>query len=200
MTWNFDPTAFSFLGLEVRWYGLSYLFGFLVTLHWGHYLLGQTKLKMRKDDYENLIFGLFFSGIIGGRMGEFLFYSPSTFWTNPLEILQVWNGGMSIHGGIIAACLYGFWWARKHQVSFWKLADILVIHLAIGLGGGRLANFINGELVGIPTDQSWGVVFPHVDDLFRHPSQLYEMGKNFVMATILFFLFKEQITLILYFM
>ncbi len=188
MTWNLDPIAFSLFGLDVRWYGLSYVLGFFLVLIIGHKIILRTGLKVSKSDFENLVFGLFFIGIVGGRLGEFLFYAPQTFLEDPLEVFKIWHGGMSIHGGILAAILFGVWWAKKHKISFYCLADSLVIPLAIALGVGRIANFINGELVGIPTDQSWGVIFPHVDDLFRHPSQLYEAGKNFILAGLLMWL------------
>ena len=184
-TWNLDPVALSLFGLDIRWYGIAYLLGFYITLK---YLESNRKKKLptlTKDQLESFIFSTFFIGVLGGRIGEFIFYSPATFFTDPLEILKIWHGGMSIHGGFLAALLWGFFWTRKNKISFWILADIIVIPLAIALVLGRAANFINGELVGIPTDQTWGVIFPHVDNLLRHPSQLYEVVKNLTIAAIL---------------
>jgi len=190
-TWNLDPIAFSILGLEVRWYGLVYIFGFFLTSFLGEKILRKTHPNLKKSDFENAIFGIFFAGILGGRLGEFIFYSPATFWENPLEILKIWNGGMSIHGGIIAAVLATAFFAKKTRIPLWNWLDALVIPLAITLIFGRLANFWNGELVGIPTDQSWGVIFPHIDNLLRHPSQLYESAKNLILAVILVEFFRR---------
>jgi len=125
-------------------------------------------------------------------LGFFLFYSPETFSTNVLEIFRVWHGGMSIHGGILGAVLFGLVWAKFYKISALKVFDTLVLPLAIALGLGRIANFMNGELVGIPTNQTWGIIFPHVDNLLRHPSQFYEAGKNFILAIILFSLWHKN--------
>ncbi len=189
MIWDFDPVAFSLLGLPVRWYGISYILGLFLALFIGYRINAKVGLNIAKKDFENLVFGLFICGIIGGRVGEFLFYVPATFWTDPLEILKLWHGGMSIHGGILGALAFGYWWTKKHKISFLQIADVFTIPLAIALIFGRITNFINGELVGMPTDQTWGVVFPHIDELFRHPSQLYEAGKNLVLVAVLSVLF-----------
>lgn len=197
--WDLDPIAFSFLGLDIRWYGLVYIFGFFFSLLFGFKLLKvqqkQNKIlqKITKEDFENLLFGLFFSGLFGGRIGEFLFYSPSTFWTDFFEIFKVWHGGMSIHGGIIGSIFFGIFWTKKHKINFFVLADILVIPLAFTLFLGRIANFLNGELEGVPTEnQNWGVIFPYVDDLFRHPSQLYESSKNLFLFFLLFWFYRKE--------
>ncbi|MDH3324911.1 MAG: prolipoprotein diacylglyceryl transferase [Candidatus Peregrinibacteria bacterium] len=190
--WDIDPVAISILGLDVRWYGLAYVLGFFFALWFGQRHLKTFGLEISKPEFENMVFGVFFSGVLGGRIGEFLFYSPSTFWTNPVEILKVWHGGMSIHGGLLLAVIFLVVFCRKRKIPIFKILDLLVIPLAIALVFGRLANFINGELVGVPTDQTWGVVFPHVDEFLRHPSQLYEVVKNFVLAGILIFCFKKN--------
>lgn len=197
--WNLNPIAFSFLGLDIRWYGLVYIFGFFLSLKLGFKLLesqkkqNKTIQKVTQEDFENLLFGLFFSGLLGGRLGEFIFYSPSTFWIDFWEIFKIWHGGMSIHGGIIGSVLFGIFWSKKHKINFFTLADILVIPLAFTLFLGRIANFLNGELEGVPTEnQNWGVVFPYVDDLFRHPSQLYESGKNLFLFFLLAWLYTKE--------
>lgn len=198
-TWHLDPVAFPVFGLDVRWYGLCYLLGFFLCLHLGYKILKITHQsspimkQVSKNKYEDLIFGAFLFGVLGGRLGEFLFYSPSIFWTNPFEIFKIWHGGMSIHGGILGAVAFLFVWTRKMKTPFLLITDSIAIPLALALGFGRLANFINGELVGIPTDQSWGVIFPHVDELARHPSQLYEMGKNFLLAGVLFWIWEKNL-------
>jgi len=190
MIWDFDPVAFGFLGLEVRWYGLSYILGFFLVLKLGFKLQQKSLSKaLSQEAFENLIIGLFLAGILGGRLGFFLFYLPEIFWIDPLEVFKIWHGGMSIHGGLLGGIAWLWYFARKNKLSLWVITDVLVIPLALALAFGRLANFINGELVGTPTDQTWGMIFPHIDDLYRHPSQLYEMMKNiglFVMLNKLF--------------
>lgn len=187
-TWDLNPVAFSLLGLDVRWYGIAYLLGFFVALHIG-YLLHQkiTSQPLPKKEFENIIFGTFLGGVLGGRIGFFLFYDFQTILESPLELLKIWQGGMSIHGGIIGAVFFLFYWSKKHKHSLLELFDTLVLPLSIALVFGRLANFINGELVGRVTDQTWGVIFPHVDSKLRHPSQLYEMAKNTANTIILWY-------------
>jgi phosphatidylglycerol:prolipoprotein diacylglycerol transferase len=186
MIWDFDPVAFSLFGLDIRWYGLVYAVGFVFAYIWGyriHQSIVQKPLK--KEDYQNIIFYAFVWGVIGGRIGHFLFYTPHVLWEDPFEIFQVWHGGMSIHGGIFGTVLY-LWYAQKHyQRSFFALSDPLVLPLAIILIFGRIANFINGELVGKPTGTDWGVVFPYIDDQLRHPTQLYESGYGVLLSLIL---------------
>lgn len=186
MIWDFDPVAFTILGLPIRWYGLVYILGFLGTLYGGFWI--QKKIlspPFPKSIYEDLVFGAFVSGVLGGRFGHFLFYDIAYFWTDPLEILQVWHGGMSIHGGLLGTTLFLWLWTRRHKRSFLEVADVLVFPLAVTLILGRLANFINGELVGMPTGTDWGVVFPHIDQALRHPTQLYESAKNLVISIVL---------------
>lgn len=195
--WNLDPVAFSILGLPVRWYGLVYVLGFLGSLYWIKQQFPQLKSNaflpstLKWEPFENFLFGLFFAGVVGGRLGIFLFYSPETLLADPLELFRVWNSGMSIHGGLIGSALYALWWCKKNSVSWLSLADILVLPLSLVLAFGRVANFINGELVGKPTDQTWGVVFPHIDELLRHPSQLYEVGKNIVIFLVLWAIWQK---------
>ena len=188
-TWNLNPTLFSFAGLDVRWYGFMYLIGFGLAWYLLPKLLIHRQYEISRENLENLLFGIFFTGVLGGRVGEFLFYNPIIFWTNPIEILQIWHGGMSIHGGILFAAIFTWWWCRKYQYNFWKIADTIIVPLFLALAFGRLANFINGELVGIPTSQSWGVIFPLTDHLARHPSQLYEVAKNLLMFGFLWIAF-----------
>ncbi len=190
--WNFDPVLFSIFGLDIRWYGLAYIAGFFLALFLAPKIAQKNGLGISKIDFENLLFGVFLSGVIGGRLGFFMFYSWETFSTDFLEIFRVWHGGMSIHGGILGTTVFGILWAKFHKIDALKIFDILVLPLAIALGFGRIANFINGELVGIPTDQTWGIVFPHIDNLLRHPSQLYEALKNWFLALIIFFLWQKN--------
>ncbi len=197
-TWNINPVAFSLFGLDVRWYGLAYMAGFLISFLWLRKMWSHfSKTKLSKSNLEDAVFWAFFSGVIGGRLGEFLFFHPEIIWQNPLQIVKIWEGGMSIQGGILFACIALIFWCRKHKVRFWELTDALTIPLSVSLILGRIANFINGELVGRPTNSDWGVIFPHVDNILRHPSQLYESAKNLllviILTTIFFHLKKKNI-------
>lgn len=186
-TWNFDPVALSVMGFEVHWYGLMYLANFFLFLYLGWYLYQHfftTKNPLSWNTFENLIFGGFMAGVLGGRLGYFLFYSPGTFITDPLQVFKVWDGGMSIHGGVLAVIIYGLIWCRFKQQSFIKLVDTFILPLCLALFLGRLANFVNGELVGRVNPAGWGVIFPNVDEAIRYPSQLFEAAKNLLMAAV----------------
>jgi phosphatidylglycerol:prolipoprotein diacylglycerol transferase len=195
--WNLDPIAFSVFGLSVHWYGITYVLDFLIFQYLGWKLIQYIVKNYKKtslsffnqEKFENIVFYGFIFGVLGGRLGYFLFYNLATFWIDPLEIFKVWHGGMSIHGGILAVLIFGYFWTKKNKVKFWEIADVMMIPLAFSLFLGRIANFVNGELVGIKTDQSWGVIFPHIDNFLRHPSQLYESSKNLFLASLLLFFF-----------
>lgn len=190
MIWNFDPVAFSLLGLNVRWYSIVYIVGFFLTVFWGYRIQRKTLLHpLSKDEFENLTFGVFVAGIIGGRLGHFLFFDPTIFVQDFWEIFKIWHGGMAIHGGLLGAVGWVWWWCRKNGHSLLKIADVFMLPLAVTLIFGRLGNFLNGELVGRPTGADWGMIFPHIDNILRHPSQLYEAGKNLIISAILFFFF-----------
>jgi phosphatidylglycerol:prolipoprotein diacylglycerol transferase len=171
---NIDPVIFSVGPLHVRWYGLMYVLGFTAS-----YLLVQAQLKRfsfpeLQKHFENLNLFLILSVIVGGRLGYVLFYNFSYYLAHPLEIPATWSGGMSFHGACLAVFLTGWAFCRKNGIDFWKSADLYAVTLPIGLGLGRIGNFINGELFGRVTDVPWGMVFPGGGPLPRHPSQLYE--------------------------
>jgi len=192
--WDLNPVALSLMGLEVRWYGLSYLAGYFLAVYLGWWLwqnFQNHQPKITKAALENFIFSTFIVGVISARVGLFLFYYPEIFLSDPLQILQVWQGGMSIHGGLLGATLWGLWQCYQKNWPPLQLSDTFMLPLAIGLFFGRLANFINGELYGRVTDQTWGVVFPHIDALLRHPSQIYEAGKNLILALIIYYLIRR---------
>ncbi len=197
-TWNFDPVAFSFIGFEVYWYGLMYLANYFLFTYFGWWLF-QKSFKNRASinwkTWENLVFGGFVSGVLGGRIGFMLFYNLDTLLTNPLSFFRVWEGGMSIHGGVIGAIVFGLLWCRYKQESFLKLVDVFIIPLCLALLIGRMANFVNGELYGRVNPAGWGVIFPHVDQAVRYPSQLFEATKNGLMALVFFGLIWKNINL-----
>jgi phosphatidylglycerol:prolipoprotein diacylglycerol transferase len=178
-THNLNPVLFHIWGpLAVRWYGLAYLLGFL-----GGYLI---LLRMSKrgefavppQELSTFMVNLAIYGVfLGGRLGYVLLYAWDTFIHDPLFLFRVWEGGMASHGGMIGVILVILWTAWKKKISFWNITDGLALVAPIGLFFGRIANFVNGELWGRPTDVQWAVIFPQADDLTptpRHPSQLYE--------------------------
>lgn len=171
---NIDPVFFRLGRLEFRWYGLMYILGFMA----GYFIvLGgvkRKKLALSKDDVADLIFVLALGVILGGRLGYVLFYNFAYYAAHPLHILFINEGGMSFHGGLLGITLAGLYFARKKKLRFFLLADLCTLAVPIGLGLGRIGNFLNGELYGRVTDLPWGMVFPGGGVLPRHPSQLYE--------------------------
>jgi len=185
---NIDPVLIRLGFLEIRYYSLVYIIGFLLAYYVLWNAAKSKKVKnLTKDAVENFMIYLILGSIIGGRLGHFIFYNPSIFWTNPLEILFIWHGGISFHGGIIGAVIGTFLFKKKHKVAFYDLADLLMIPFAFTLFLGRIANFINGELWGTVTNVKWCVQFPDVEGC-RHPSQLYEAAKNLVISGVLWFM------------
>ena len=169
---NFDPVAIQILSIEIRWYSLAYIFGIVAgwILSKKIFLLNQ-EIKEKFDDYITyLIIGI----IIGGRLGYVLFYNLSYYLDNPLDIFKIWQGGMSFHGGLIGVIIFSYIFAKKNDQNPFEYLDIVSIVAPIGIFFGRIANFINSELYGHETNLPWSVKFIQIDNLNRHPSQLYE--------------------------
>jgi phosphatidylglycerol:prolipoprotein diacylglycerol transferase len=215
---NISPEIFRIGPIAIRWYGLMYAIGFASSYLLVKYQMqkkgqgsrgkgqedkGQgAKGKGRKDRstvveypqgfldslYTYLVLGL----LIGARLGYVLFYDLASYAKNPLEIFAVWHGGMSFHGGAIGCLAAGYLCCRKYRVDFWRAADLVVVTTPIGLGMGRLGNFINGELYGRVTDVPWAMIFPTGGPLPRHPSQLYEFALEGVALFVLFWFLKER--------
>ncbi|TBR40155.1 MULTISPECIES: prolipoprotein diacylglyceryl transferase [Dyella] len=185
---DIPKVAFSLGPIQVHWYGLMYLGGFL-----GGWLLAelrrrQGRLPVTRDALGDLCFYVMMGVIVGGRVGYMLFYTDINWiWTNPLALFRVWDGGMSFHGGLLGVLAAIAWWSRRQQVHFFDTVDFIAPLIPIGLGLGRLGNFINGELWGKPSSVPWAMIFPDAPDrLPRHPSQLYEMLlEGVVMFTVL---------------
>ena len=169
---NFDPVAFNLFAIEIRWYSLAYIFGILFGWIYTKKLLikDQNIIKVFDDFVTYLIIGI----ILGGRLGYILFYNIKYYLNNLLEIFFIWEGGMSFHGGLIGVIISTYIFGKKYEINKFVLLDYISITAPIGIFLGRLANFINGELVGKMTNVSWGVIFPNIDNNFRHPSQIYE--------------------------
>ncbi len=187
-----DPVLFQLGPLKVHWYGLMYLIGF--ALAWW--------LALRRGKYSNPIFTeaqisdiIFYSAIgvvVGGRLGYVLFYNLPTYIDTPSLIFQVWKGGMSFHGGFIGVLIAMWLYAGKINVRFFELTDFIAPLVPLGLLAGRIGNFINGELWGRPTDLPWGMIFPHVDNIPRHPSQLYQALLEGLVLFIILWVFSKR--------
>jgi phosphatidylglycerol---prolipoprotein diacylglyceryl transferase len=178
----FDPVLVSIGPLAIRWYALAYIFGILLGWLYARSLIRKDhlwsggKAPLTVTDFDDFIVWVTLGIILGGRAGYVLFYNPSFFFAHPAEILQLWNGGMSFHGGFTGCVIAVVLFAWRRNIPFLSLGDITCAVGPIGLFLGRLANFINGELWGRPTDVPWAMMFPNGGPVPRHPSQLYEAG------------------------
>ena len=192
---DISPTIFSLGPFQIRWYGLLYIISFIIGYIFIKKAYKQRNIEISKEDYDNLLFNVMLGVIIGGRIGYILFYNFSYYLHNPLKVFAFWEGGMSFHGGALGVIVAGLLFCKKHKFSFYKLADPAMFLVAIGLGLGRLGNFINGELYGRPTTVAWAMKFP--DDPFgvpRHPSQLYEFFlEGIILSAICFYLYKKNL-------
>ena len=169
-----SPVALSIGPLDIRWYSLAYLFGILIA--WYLILKNNKKydLGFEKIHIEDLAFYITLGIILGGRMGYAIFYGGTEMWLKPWRLLEIWKGGMSFHGGIAGVIAAVWLYAKKYKFAFLKITDIVALYTPIGLFLGRIANFINDELWGRPTDLPWAVRFPNGGFIPRHPSQIYE--------------------------
>lgn len=173
---QFDPVAISLGPVAVHWYGLMYLLSF--ALGWGA-AVWRTRLAhvdWTREEVADFLFYVVLGVIVGGRVGYMLFYQPQVLVERPLELFYIWHGGMSFHGGMLGVIAAAAWFGRKRGRGFFDVADFLAPMIPIGLFFGRVANFVNAELVGRVTDVPWAMVYPQVDLAPRHPSQLYEAG------------------------
>ena len=187
---NIDPVAIQFSSIEIRWYSLAYIVGIL--LGWvlsKQIFISNRELKYKFDDYVTyLILGI----IIGGRLGYVLFYNFTYYYNNLIDIFKIWQGGMSFHGGLLGVIIVSIWFAKKNNDNPFIYLDIVSIVAPIGIFFGRVANFINSELYGFETNLPWAVKFVRVDNLFRHPSQLYEaLFEGLVLFTIMLYFRKK---------
>lgn len=171
---NLNPILLKLGPIRLSWYGLMYVIGFLASYLLVRYQIKRKDFGITKPEVENLYFYLILALIIGARLGYILFYDLMAYLRTPLEIFAVWHGGMSFHGGLIGLLLVTLLFSWKNKKSLWKIADLFIVSAPIGLGLGRIGNFINGELYGRVTQVPWGMIFPHGGPLPRHPSQLYE--------------------------
>jgi phosphatidylglycerol:prolipoprotein diacylglycerol transferase len=182
-----------FFGLTIYWYGLLYVAAWGVGALLLHRLLRYRQLLLTKDQRHSLLLAVMAGVLIGGRLGYILGYEPIYFWQHPGEILAVWQGGMSSHGGFLGVAVALWLCARYYKISLLALADVVVVPAALGLALGRLGNFINQELYGIPTSLPWGIFIPGVEGM-RHPVQLYAAVKNIVIAVVCYWLLRQSRT------
>lgn len=188
-----DPIAIHIGSGGVHWYGLMYLLGFAMFL-----LLGKKRLlALNRPGWDaKMLDDLLFYGVLGvvlgGRLGEVLFYEPGYYFSHPLKIFAVWEGGMSFHGGFIGVMFAMFLFAHQRQFIWLQLMDFIAPLVPLGLGAGRIGNFINGELYGRPTDVPWAMIYPQIDNIPRHPSELYEFGMEGVALFTILWLFSSK--------
>ena len=188
---NFDPVAIQIFSIEIRWYSLAYIFGILIGWLYCKKILIKDKniSKLFDDLISYLIIGI----ILGGRLGYVIFYNLEYFLNNPIEILMIWHGGMSFHGGLLGVLASTIIYAKKHNVNKFIFLDLIAGSAPIGIFLGRIANFVNSELYGRETDVLWSVIFARIDNITRHPSQIYEaLLEGVILFFILFFFIKKN--------
>ncbi len=178
MVHNFDPVFIDLGMFEIRWYSIAYILGILGGWFYGKIIIKKrvvdTNLRNYQKNFDDLIGYLIIGIIIGGRIGYVCFYNPEFYSNNFLEIFKLWKGGMSFHGGLIGVILTTYIFSKIKNLNFKVYFDTISCVAPIGIFFGRIANFINGELYGLPTNKPWGIIFPKIDGTMRHPSQIYE--------------------------
>ncbi len=194
---NLNPIIFDLGILSLRWYSLAYLVGIIFGWWYGKKIIlfinNRYKTSYNLNLYDDYITFVIFSIIIGGRLGYVLFYNLIYFLKNPIEIFYIWNGGMSFHGGLLGLIIGTIIFSKKNGFDKLVLLDVVACVAPVGIFFGRLANFINGELYGKPSDLPWAVIFPSIDSQPRHPSQIYEaILEGFLLFLILNFLIRKM--------
>lgn len=191
---DIDPVAVQIGPVKVHWYGLMYLIGLVAAWWLGRWRALRPSSAWRGDEISDLIFYAAVGIILGGRCGYILFYNFSAFLQDPVMLFRVWEGGMSFHGGLIGVMVAMWCYARKTQRHFFQVSDFVAPLVPIGLGAGRIGNFINGELVGraANADLPWAMIYPYVDQLPRHPSQLYQAFTEGLLLFVLLWWFASR--------
>jgi len=188
-----DPVAIRVGPLSIHWYGLMYLLGFSSAWLLGRWRIAHGKTRLTQKDLEDIIFYGVLGVVLGGRLGYVLFYKPTYYLSHPNEILFLWEGGMSFHGGLLGVLAVIFYIAHTRRYRWLEVGDFVAPLIPLALAAGRLGNFINGELWGRPTNLPWAMVFPgSADGLARHPSQLYELGLEGFLLFVIVWLFANK--------
>jgi len=188
-----DPVALSFGPLVIRWYALAYLVGFILGWRYCLYLARRNPKGPTPQQYDDFLTWAVIGTVLGGRLGYILFYQPEYYFAHPMEMLQVWHGGMSFHGGMLGVIASAWLYSNRRHIGFFSFTDILACATPIGLGLGRIANFVNGELYGRAADVPWAMIFPRGGDVPRHPSQIYEaLLEGLMLFLILFFIARQE--------
>lgn len=192
-----DPIAFSLGPLSVRWYGLMYLLAFAQFIALGRLRIRQPHIAQdnwKTEDLDDMLFYGVLGVIIGGRLGEILFYNPAYYFAHPADMIAVWKGGMSFHGGFLGVILAMFLWARKAGRNLMDVYDFIAPMVPLGYAAGRIGNFINAELPGRIADPAlpWAMIWPNVDSLPRHPSPIYQALVDGVLLFIIVWLYARK--------
>ena len=195
-THNFDPVLFNLGFVAIRWYSLAYIAGILAGWWLGKKIIinkfQEINQKFDLKEFDDLITYLIISIIVGGRIGYIIFYNLEYYLSNPFDILKIWEGGMSFHGGLIGIIIASVLFAKKHNQDSFLYMDLVSLVAPIGIFFGRLSNFINSELYGIPTEVPWAVIFLQIDNFARHPSQLYEAFLEGIILFLILLYFRKK--------
>jgi len=189
---QFDPVALAIGPISIHWYGIMYMIAFGGAWALASYRAARLGGAWTSEQISDLVFYGALGAVLGGRLGSVLFYNFDRFLSDPIWLLRVWEGGMSFHGGLLGVLLAFYLYSRSIRKEFFEVMDFIAPFVPFGLGVGRFGNFIGGELWGRPTDVPWGMVFPHVDQLARHPSQLYEVALEGIVLFILVWWFSSK--------
>jgi phosphatidylglycerol:prolipoprotein diacylglycerol transferase len=188
---NLNPVALEFFGLKIYWYSLAYLLGFIFSVYYSKLLIKKGVIDLNTEIVDNFFSWAIIGVIFGGRLGYVIFYNFEFYIQNISEIFKIWKGGMSFHGGLIGLTLSMYFFSRLNKIKFIDLSNLIACSAPFGIFLGRIANFINAELVGKPTFSDWGVKY-YNEELLRHPSQLYEAFlEGLVLFLIIIFLIKR---------
>ncbi len=187
-----NPVLISLGPIKIHWYGVMYLLAFSLAWLLGNWRAKKSAGVWSKDNINDLVFYCVVGVVIGGRLGYMLFYSLPNFFSAPMTLFKVWEGGMSFHGGLIGVLISIWWFSKKFNKHFFEVADFTAPLVPLGLAAGRLGNFVNSELWGKVTTVPWGMVFPQVDTYTRHPSQLYELFLEGILLFIVLWIFSAK--------